>query len=217
MIKLNKQPEPNILTRNKAKWTADLMSCIDANQKVPDNIKNLYNHPDIKSVLRTETNGGKCMYCESPIAAVAAEHIEHYKPKAAYPSLTFEWNNLGLSCPKCNINKGHVFDENNTYINPYIDFPSDHFIFLGTMILSSSNNRRAQITEFKLDLNRSELLEARKNRIDTIRLLIDKYETESDSTLKTILKNNIVKEIAEDKPYSMCAKMFCQMMIRSEL
>jgi uncharacterized protein (TIGR02646 family) len=213
MIKLKKQPEPDLLSRNKTQWTNELISYINNGQKVPDYIKNRYNHSEIKSVLKIETNGGKCMYCESPIAAVAPEHIEHYRPKATYPHLTFEWNNLGLSCPKCNMKKGNVFDENCTYINPYIDLPNDHFIFSSTMIFHIPNDKRAQLTEFQLDLNRLELIEARKHRIDAIRPLIDQYVAENNPTLKAILKKEIDKEIAEDKPYSMYAKAVCKMMI----
>jgi uncharacterized protein (TIGR02646 family) len=213
MIKLNKQPEPDVLTHNKAQWTSDLMHYINIGQKVPSNIINRYNHPEVRSVLQKETNGGKCMYCESPIAVVVTEHIEHYRPKAIYPHLTFEWNNLGLSCPKCNINKSNIFDENCTYINPYIDLPEDHFIFSSTMIFHKPNDKRAQLTELTLVLNRPELMEARKNRIDAIRLLIDQYEAESNSTLKNIIKKEIEKETAEDKPYSMFAKTVVEMML----
>jgi uncharacterized protein (TIGR02646 family) len=213
MIKLNKQPEPDILVQNKNKWTSELISYISTGQDIPASIKNKYNHPDIKSILRIETNGGKCMYCESSIAVVAPEHIEHYRPKKIYPQLTFDWNNLGLSCPKCNMNKSDVFDEDYPYINPYTDLPNDHFVFLGTMIVHNPNNKRAKFTELQLELNRPELMEARKERIDTIRLLIDQYEEENNPTLKVLLKKNIDKETAENTPYSMCTKTVVEMML----
>ena len=206
MIKLNKKPEPNILSNNKIKWTSELMYYVNLKQKVPDQIINRYNHPDIKTILKEETNNGKCMYCESTISVVAPEHIEHYRPKKHYPELTFEWSNLGLSCPRCNLNKKDVFDENCTYINPYNDSPDKHFISLGTMIYHKPNDKRALLTEFKLELNRPELMEARKTRIEAIRPLIDQYVAENNPTLRSILKREIEKEIAEDKPYSMCAK-----------
>ena len=213
MIKLNKHPEPDILVQNKDKWTSELMSYIHAGRDIPTNVKNRYNHPDIKSVLRTETNGGKCMYCESPIAVVAPEHIEHYRPKKIYPQLTFDWNNLGLSCPKCNMNKRDIFDEDYPFINPYTDLPNDYFVFLGTMMVHNPNNKRAKITELKLELNRPELMEARKERIDMIRLLIDMYEEENNPTIKNIIRNNIGKETAENTPYSMFTKTVVVMML----
>lgn len=212
MIKLSKLPEPIILSRNKARWTSDLMAYIHRGEKVPDNIKNKYNQDDVKATLKRETSD-KCMYCESYISAVAPEHIEHYRPKDIYPELSFEWSNLGLSCPWCNIKKNDKFDEQCAFINPYIDNPEDHFVFLGTMICHKPNDRRAQLTELELELNRPELMEARKSRIDAIIPLIDQYIAETNPSLKNVLKKNIEKEISGDKPYSMCAKSVIKTMM----
>jgi uncharacterized protein (TIGR02646 family) len=212
MIKLRKLKEPNLLSANKQKWTNDLMSYINKGQKIPDSVKNKYNHVDIKTVLKEETYS-KCMYCESCISAVAPEHIEHYRPKDIYPNCTFEWNNLGLACPWCNIKKLNHFDENCTFINPYFEEPNDHFISLGTMICHKPNNQRAELTELQLELNRPELMECRKERIDAIRPLIDKYETTVNPTLKDVLKKNIEKEMLDDKPYAMCVRAIVKAMI----
>lgn len=213
MIKLSKLPEPDILSQNKVRWTADLMAYVNTNRKIPDSVKNKYNHPDVKEVLKKETYC-KCMYCESYISAVAPEHIEHYRPKDIYHNLTFEWSNLGLACPWCNIKKHNKFDEQCSFINPYVDNPENHFVSLGTMICHKPNDKRAHLTELELELNRPELIEARKNRIDAILPLIDQYNAEQNPSLKSILRKNIEKEIAEDKPYSMCAKAVIAIMMK---
>jgi uncharacterized protein (TIGR02646 family) len=212
MIKLRKLKEPNVLSVNKQQWTNDLMSYINKGQKAPDSVKNKYNHIDIKTALKEETHS-KCMYCESYISAVAPEHIEHYRPKDNYPDRTFEWNNLGLACPWCNIKKRDHFDENCTFINPYFEEPNDHFISLGTMICHKPDNQRAELTELKLELNRPELMECRKERIDAIRPLIDKYKATVNPTLKDVLKENIEKEMLDDKPYAMCVRAVVKAMI----
>lgn len=212
MIKLKKIEIPLSLKEHKDQWTKELMDYVDRGEKVPDNIKNKYNQADVKEQLRTETNG-KCMYCESFIGAIAYEHIEHFKPKSKYPHLTFEWSNLGLACPKCNTNKLNDFDENCPFINPYIDNPNDHFVAAGTMILSKPNDKRAKITELTLDLNRPELLEARKERINSIRSLVDQYISETNAFLKDLLLKEIQKESSGDKPYSMCVKSVVNQLI----
>jgi uncharacterized protein (TIGR02646 family) len=212
MIKIDKKSEPNILVTNKTTWLSALMLYVNSGQKIPDSVKNKYNHDDIKATLKDETHG-KCMYCESPISVVSPEHIEHYRPKSIYPNLTFEWTNLGLACPWCNIKKDNNFDENCTIINPYIDNPDDHFISLGTMICHKPGDNRSQLTELLLELNRPELMESRKNRIDAIRPLIDQYMKETNPTLRDILKKNIEKEKSNDKPYSMCVKSTIKQMI----
>jgi uncharacterized protein (TIGR02646 family) len=211
MIKLTKLQEPDILAHNKNQWTLDLMSYVNNGQKIPKGVKDKYNQAEVKNILKKETYS-KCMYCESYISVVAPEHIEHYKPKDQYPQLTFDWNNLGLSCPWCNIKKGDNFDENCSIINPYTDEPDDHFIFLGTMVCHKAGDDRAQLTELLLELNRPELMECRKERIDAIRPLIDLFIKETNPMLKSILKNNIDAEMSNDKPYSMSVRAMVKLM-----
>ena len=55
---------------------------------------------------------GKCAYCETNTLAGAHNHIEHYRPNNKYYWLAFSWDNLLISCPKCNEKKGNHF-----YIN----------------------------------------------------------------------------------------------------
>ncbi len=206
MIKLTKCDEPDILVKNKAKWTSEIEPYIGSGQPVPSHIQNRYNHDDIKDSLRKETNGGKCMYCESPIAVVAPEHIEHYRPKSIYPRLAFDWSNLGLACPWCNIKKGNVFDESCTYINPYHDLPQEHFVPVGTMVYAKPNDKRAKITELQLELNRPELIEARKERMEAVRSMAEQHVAEVNPTLKSLLKGELKKKIEKEKPYSMCTR-----------
>ncbi len=77
---------------------------------------------------------GKCAYCESEIRTISYEEIEHFRPKGAirikakenlkYPGyywLAMKWDNLLVSCPKCNKSKGNFFplvDENTRATNP---------------------------------------------------------------------------------------------------
>lgn len=213
MIKITKSAEPNILSSNKVNWTNELMGFVNSGQKIPDSVQNRYNQPEVKTALKNETHG-KCMYCESPIGHIAHEHIEHYRPKAVnkYPHLIFEWDNLGLACPKCNINKLDTFDENCTFINPYLENPEDSFIALGHFIYHKPNNPRAELTEKKIELNRPELIERRKERIDTIRGLLELQAKEQNQLLKNILDKEIAIETQDDKPYTMCVKAFINVM-----
>lgn len=49
----------------------------------------------------------KCAFCEQKVEQY---HIEHYRPKVNYYWLAFSWDNLLLSCPTCNQNKGKNFE-----------------------------------------------------------------------------------------------------------
>lgn len=47
--------------------------------------------------------GRKCALCNATNAEL---HIDHIKPKAKYPELTFDINNLQVLCKDCNYGKG---------------------------------------------------------------------------------------------------------------
>jgi 5-methylcytosine-specific restriction endonuclease McrA len=207
MIHLTKKPEPQVITTNKANWTTLLLGFIARNEKVPSTLSNAYNVKEIKDSLRLESHS-KCMYCESKVGHITYEHIEHIKPKAKtkFPQLSYEYDNLGLSCPKCNMNKSDTYDLNNAFINPYIDEPTTHFNSIGAFIWAKSGDNRAKLTEIEIDLNRPELLEIRGERLKTIRGLVDFYNNTPNGVLKNALKKEIDIEITEKKPYSFSAK-----------
>lgn len=202
MIKLSKQAEPKILSVHKVAWTAELLHAIASSPKLPKSIQNRYNEPEIKDLLLKESNS-KCMYCESLVGHVAYEHIEHIKPKARakYPELSFEWSNLGLACPKCNLNKSDDYDEKIPFINPYIDDPLNHFLFLGILIRHKPGDLRAELTEKTLKLNRPELLERRNERFDLISEILDKISSSTDS-IKKINTKILFEHIDVYQPYS---------------
>jgi len=205
MIQINKQEQPEILQEKKEQWTKELLELLREKKPIPEKLKNKYRHPDIKKALR-ESSFDKCVYCESKVTAISFGDVEHIKPKSKYPDLTFDWDNLAFVCAKCNNEKSDNYDEELPFINPYRENPEDSLIALGHFIYHKAGNKRGKITEKDLNLNRPELIERRKERIDNIRRLLDLYAIESNPTSKEGLLKEIEEEIADDKPYSMCAK-----------
>jgi len=207
MIKLTKGNEPALLTANKVTWTNQLRALQNANRVVPPALATKYNQDEIKDALRTECLS-KCMYCESKVEHISDLHIEHIKPKAKakFPDLTFEYNNLGLACPVCNRNKSATYDITVPFVNPYIDDPSTHFYSVGFLIWAKPGDSRAKLTENELELNRPDLMEARGERLKTIRGLIESHHIETNLTVKASIKKEILKEVDRDKVYSFCCK-----------
>lgn len=146
MIKLNKLPEPTILENNKGVWTQQYLNCVQRGQKAPDFLKYKYREEDIKATLIEETHS-KCVYCESKMLHVTFGEIDHILPYSKLPELIFEWENLTLSCPRCNNSKRAYYDPNWPLINPYLDDPKLHFIFFGPMLFSLPGKKRAWLTE----------------------------------------------------------------------
>lgn len=203
MIKLTKGAKPQVLIDNSEIWRDELLGYIRRGEKVSSNVASRYNHADIKPSLKDESKN-KCMYCESKVSHVSYEHIEHIKPKAKdkYPELTFDWDNLGLACPKCNMNKSDEYDSTLAPLNPYLDTPRDHLVVVGPYIYGRPGKNRGQLTEKLLDLNRIDLIEQRLERIDAVRQLMDCYEKEANQTLKKMILKEVMRELETDKPYS---------------
>lgn len=210
MIRLEKGRKPDILEQNAEEWTQELLNNIE-NEKEFKKIQKKYNKKQIKDALLTETNR-KCCYCESKIGDVAYEQIEHIKPKAKdkFPELTFEWENLSLVCPKCNIRKKDYYDAILDILNPYSDNINEHIGAFGPMIMQINSSKRGEITVKKTDLNRSDLIESRKEAIDKIQTLIDKFNRETEGVLKDILKDEIDELISKDREYSFCLRCYCE-------
>ena len=62
----------------------------------------------IKPALRASQKG-HCCYCRRQLSDDIAVDIEHYIEKSVVPQLTFEIQNLALSCKTCNSNKNSTF------------------------------------------------------------------------------------------------------------
>lgn len=162
-----------------------------------------YKHPLNKEALRTAASG-KCMYCESKISHVDFAHIEHIKPKAAgkFPELEFTWSNLGYSCEICNVNKHDKFTDLTPYIDPYADHPENHLIFHGWFIFSRYGSERGDLTIKDVGLNRTELIEQRRERIHNVIMAINACFRTSNEELRNAALNNLSKEALPDKEYS---------------
>lgn len=74
-----------------------------------------------KKLLREtllSVQGGLCAYCERRLPEADTPgfsencHIEHFRPRKQYPNLTFDWNNLFLSCSR-SLNCGQWKDSNS--------------------------------------------------------------------------------------------------------
>lgn len=173
MRAVQRGPVPQSLQQNAKAWTKDLLDAVaahkkDKTKKVPDSIKNRYNQPDVRKALE-EMYGGYCCYCDASVGEVAHEHIEHRKPKSIFPELAFQWENLHLSCPKCNMAKGNDFDDADPILDPTEDRPiSDHLTYDEPErgddgLYCRAESKRGATTIKQANLDRSKL---RRSRLD---------------------------------------------------
>jgi uncharacterized protein (TIGR02646 family) len=119
--------------------------------------------------------GERCMGCSGSEAA----QVEHFRPKATYPELALQWQNLLWLCGLCNHYKGMRFDEAVTPINPIDDNVWDHFYIneFGMLCarwdnaLNDLDPRAVQTIEL-LGLDRQALQESRQARLTLLRQMV---------------------------------------------
>lgn len=164
------------IRRNKKKWTKELLEAIkkskQTGKKVPDKYYNKYKQDDVKKELKEmygDSDFCYCCYCESIIDDVSYEHIEHRMPKnktkSKYPKKTFDWDNLHLSCEKCNINKGKQYDEKHPILDATEDPIKKHLGYAvsstGKGVYRETFTERGTTTVKHTDLDRTSLRIAR--------------------------------------------------------
>lgn len=185
MIFVGRSAEPAVLIANKASWLIDLRAAKSAgDDDLFKRIQKKFGHKQVKNTLELMFCE-KCAYCESVINVVTVGHIEHFRPKSRFTSLTFEWINLLLSCPKCNDkqHKGVKFPgiyAGGRLINPSDEDPAIHFNFIYDTVTQQAlvvpKTIRGQTTEriFKLN-SRKALVKARSSLIKKL-ILLKTYE-----------------------------------------
>lgn len=208
MIKLEKREEPTVLRDNGDLWRDEYLTA-KANRNMTDTIRYRYRHAEIKTTIRQETNE-KCAYCESKITHTYPGDVEHILPTSNFPELASSWVNLTLACGECNRRKSNYYSAEQPLINPYQDSPKNHLFAVGTLIFGKPGNAKGALAQLKLELNRTALLERRKERIDALNNLANRYADQPDGELKNLLGEELKKEIEDDKEYAFISRAFLE-------
>jgi uncharacterized protein (TIGR02646 family) len=172
----------------------------------PEKLEHDYAIPANKEALKQSTYG-KCMYCESVIDATGAQ-VEHIKPKSKYPELTFEWTNLGYTCPDCNGKKykGDKYDESCPFINPYDEDPQVFITWDGAVLHSDSP--RGQYTIKEIGLNRPGLVERRRQKLEKIRKALNTAPFINSTCVRQQTIDAIKAEALPNAEYSAAVKAY---------
>lgn len=141
---------------------------------------------------------GFCVYCQSHVVSNQAGHVEHYRPKALFPSLAYEWGNYFLSCEKCNLAKGNKWPAKHegSYVRPDQRNPGKRFVFLpnGSM-KARAGDKEAEVTCRDLRLDRPELRRFRRAQIKiALRVLKDALKRNPKMT-KAQVRRYLVKPL----------------------
>lgn len=127
MRNVERAQTPKSLADNAATWLEELNAAIKADDKsLIKNISGRYRQEDVLEALKAMYNG-LCCYCETRVATASYEEIEHRLPKSLFREGTFDWDNLHLSCRRCNGHKLNKHNEEAPILDAVTDMPiSDH-------------------------------------------------------------------------------------------
>ena len=205
MRRLSKSGAPAILAAEGSDWTAKFTTERAAGQTkfTP------WRHSEIVAALTQETFG-KCAYCESVIADVAAPNVEHIWPKSRRPDLVVDWQNLTLSCPACNTAKGTYYSETAPLLNPYEVDPEVHLMFAGPAIAAQLGDDLGRRTVTKLKLMREALILERAKRIQAIADLIERWHRASDPDEKYIFQEAVNEALADSAEFAATLRAFAR-------
>ena len=156
----------------------------------------VYNHRSVKDAL-VDAQHRKCCYCESSFLGTSWGTVEHFRPKRAirngpgraleYPGyywLAFHWENLLVSCERCNTIKGSLFPlsdpglrarchrdevdkEEPLLVDPAREDPRQHIRFRGAAVEPLTPRGRETIKS--MGLQREDLEEKRGQMLQIVR------------------------------------------------
>lgn len=197
MIHIRKSEAPEVLRRTEAPLSAEGIR------------SSVYGHRSVRQRLAADHHG-KCAYCECSLTGCGGV-VEHYRPKKGYAKrrggelltpgyyrLAYDWNNLLLSCPRCNTHhKMNIFEledermrsapgpdvsrERPLLIHPALERPEEFISFRRHIAIPIADNeramRRARHTISVLGLNSDRLLrDARREHLRAYELLLSAME-----------------------------------------
>ncbi len=209
MIRIEREPEPEILSKKKAEWLSKFRSKREANARErPDSSK--YAHEDIKNALRRMSHG-KCFYCE--YRPDDGGQVDHYIEVSEDASQAFDWDNLYLSCSQCNQAKKSTRAERSMCIDPCAPGvePAEHLTFDDERIRprNGSPQGRTTIRKYKLD---GQLLDLRRSRalreLEKARARIQERQIAAGGRPITTDEREILLSFAQpERPFSAMLKV----------
>jgi uncharacterized protein (TIGR02646 family) len=207
VIPIPRVPLASPLREECARRDAELRTCLDRGEEPPPALLIAYRNPDLKQHLVAEAHA-KCMYCESKITHAYFGDIEHIKPKSSFPAERLSVTNLGLACAICNNHKGEFWHAPAPVLDPYSDDPESEFLAFGFFITRKPGRDRARLTVEKLQLNRTALVERRKERIQLLENLADQYIAAPDGPLRDLLRDELLRYAATDSEYAFIVRAY---------
>ncbi len=232
MIPIKKGNAPQILTTKGLLLIESMKLAFDSGQKEFEFDSAIYGGKTVKDAL-SNAQYNKCCFCESSLHAQHGD-VEHFRPKGgwkqtdkdtlssvSYYWLAYDWDNLFLSCQKCNQTfkknffplenpnsraTDHTHDiqqEISLILNPAKDNPQEHLLFKREIITHKTLRGKETIKRTAIDQELFE--EDRRGKLQTIEALLNSLSLVEKKKLDTPSAQTIIATIREfvspQKPY----------------
>lgn len=187
--------------------------------------REIYSNVTVKTQLEVIQNY-KCCFCEAKYKHITSGDVEHFRPKAGYSQgkgnsfirpgyfwLAYDWSNLLVSCEVCNRReKGNYFPlknpirrftnhqsnidlEESWFINPSLIDPEYHITFINE-IPEHLSLEGAKTIEY-LSLDREELNEMRRTKLNLLKRLEDSYLESVGFPIEFRIRDNFFQSLRE--------------------
>lgn len=200
--------KPEVLRDHAEEWTEAFRV---SGKPRPDSRR--YAHPEIKRALN-DASRGKCFYCESlllPREGGLSPQVDHRRGVKP-PERAYDWDNLYLSCDRCNqAKKGRpdiAIEETLDPCDQSVD-PADHLDARVEFARPRSDSPRGRKTIDKFGLNSLELMLLRSqwlNRFESelsLRIGAAARHRAVPADEQTKIKRDLAEEYARaDMPFS---------------
>ncbi len=204
MIRLRKGPPPPVLVEKAEDWTKEFLDAIASGGEISKTIRFRYRDPKIKAAIRRDSYG-KCIYCELLLPTGETDHID---PVSICPHLIVAWENLALVCKECNTKKSDYYKPDEPLINPFVDDPAIHLLFLGPSVFPVVSDAKGLRTFLKLELDRIDLLQRRQRRLERLRPLVEEWQAHPAGATKELLKQELLNEAADNAEFAAAVRAF---------
>lgn len=208
MIRIDREPEPEHLANKKDEWLRKFLAKRSDNPSArPDSSK--YAHPNIKRALERMSHG-KCFYCELELDS---GQVDHHVEVADEPKLAFTWENLYLSCARCNQAKRHKHTKLEDCVDPCApdSRPDEHLTFDDDVIRPRAGSPcgRATIGKYALDRIELDYERARALReLERARSVIDRRRIASGGRPITDDERELLLSFGQpERPFSLMLKI----------
>ena len=212
MRHIDRLPKPRILAEKQDTWQEKFNEKRAETPKArPDS--NKYGHPQIKERLNS-CSYGKCFYCETTIKNDMQE-IDHFKEVALAPELAYTWENLYLSCHKCNDKIPHDEIPVEKVLDPCKDSDEEiqkNITFEGECIYALHGSERGLNTIKKFHLNSNALDLKRSRWLNFLKNVIIDFQKKGMQEQRTKLtdqeKDRLLMFTERDQPYSLMCEIY---------